>query len=178
MCLPIAPLHGRSPCESECPLRPCLTPAVKTCSKQHAIVAWLCSPTEFFSFGPPAAARGTAMQRLIQRSATAGTLLVWTVTAALHGGRSGWGPQGMHFNVGQWGWCGGGREAARAGQMVGVPPGSTTTVMCSKLEAVPSARSLRSAALAAWVAITGVFAVVTENVIFAACKIAATSVSG
>ncbi|CAK0797831.1 unnamed protein product, partial [Prorocentrum cordatum] len=44
---------------------------------------------------------------------------------------------------------------------VGVPPGSTTTVMCSKLEAVPSARSLRSAALAAWVAITGVFAVVT-----------------
>ncbi|CAK0797829.1 unnamed protein product, partial [Prorocentrum cordatum] len=45
---------------------------------------------------------------------------------------------------------------------VGVPPGSTTTVMCSKLEAVPSARSLRSAALAAWVAITGVFAVVTE----------------
>ncbi|CAK0797824.1 unnamed protein product [Prorocentrum cordatum] len=131
MCLPIAPLHGRSPCESECPLRPCLTPAVKTCSKQHAIVAWLCSPTEFFSFGPPAAARGTAMQRLIQRSATAGTLLVWTVTAALHGGRSGWGPQGMHFNVGQAARApgcgvhatagkplGGGREAARAGQMV------------------------------------------------------------
>ncbi|CAK0797826.1 unnamed protein product, partial [Prorocentrum cordatum] len=162
MCLPIAPLHGRSPCESECPLRPCLTPAVKTCSKQHAIVAWLCSPTEFFSFGPPAAARGTAMQRLIQRSATAGTLLVWTVTAALHGGRSGWGPQGMHFNVGQ--------AVVKQLVQVGVPPGSTTTVMCSKLEAVPSARSLRSAALAAWVAITGVFAVVTENVIFAACK--------
>ncbi|CAK0797828.1 unnamed protein product, partial [Prorocentrum cordatum] len=174
MCLPIAPLHGRSPCESECPLRPCLTPAVKTCSKQHAIVAWLCSPTEFFSFGPPAAARGTAMQRLIQRSATAGTLLVWTVTAALHGGRSGWGPQGMHFNVGQAARAPGCGVHATAGKplgggwgmgsvcKVGVPPGSTTTVMCSKLEAVPSARSLRSAALAAWVAITGVFAVVTE----------------
>ncbi|CAK0797821.1 unnamed protein product, partial [Prorocentrum cordatum] len=83
---------------------------------------------------------------------------------------------GVHATAGKP--LGGGREAARAGQMVGVPPGSTTTVMCSKLEAVPSARSLRSAALAAWVAITGVFAVVTENVIFAACKIAATSVSG